>query len=89
MDFIAFVFGAFGAGVVVGYLLATHIHSVAAGAVSAAQRAVTVPSGDIAKLNATVSGLGNQVAAVSADLKQHVTDTVIAAVAALPQQPGV
>lgn len=87
MDFFILIFGALAFGAVGGYLLATHIHAVAASAVSAVQRAVTVPSGDVAKLNAAVAGLGNQVATASADLKQHVSDTVTAAVAALPQQP--
>ena len=41
-----------------GYWLATHIHAVAAQAVSAVTRATTVPQGDVDKLNAAVSGLG-------------------------------
>lgn len=59
-------------GSVGGYILATHIHSVA----SAASRAVTIPAGDIVALNAKIDGLGDKVQAASADLAQHVTNTI-------------
>lgn len=42
-----------------GYMLATHIHSVAAAASSAVARATTIPSGDVSALNAKIDGLGN------------------------------
>jgi uncharacterized protein (UPF0333 family) len=73
------------AALVGGYLLATHIHSVAAAAANAAARAVMVPGADIAALNAKVAGLGDKVEAASTGLAAHVTDTVVGAVAALPQ----
>ena len=81
------IVAAFVGGGVLGYLLCAHIHAVAAKVTEAAQRAVTVPSSDVAKLNAAVAGLGDAVQASSADLKQHVSETVTAAVAALSQQP--
>lgn len=77
---------AFAGGGVLGYLLCAHIHSVAAKVTEATQRAVTLPSTDVAKLNAAVTGLGDALQASSADLKQHVSNTVNAAVATLPQQ---
>jgi hypothetical protein len=88
MEYLIFPFAAFVGGGVLGYWLCAHIHSVAAKATEAAQRAVTVPAGDVAKLNAAVAGLGDQVQKASADLKSHVSATVNAAVAALPQAPA-
>lgn len=87
MEYLILPFAAFVGGGVLGYWLATHIHVVAAKAAEAARRAVSVPAGDVAKLNATVAGLGNSVQAASADLKNHVTATVNAAVATLPAAP--
>ena len=88
MEYLILLFAAFVSGGVLGYWLATHIHTVAAKATEAAQRAVTVPSGDVAKLNAAVAGLGDQVQKASADLKSHVSAAVNSAAAALPQAPA-
>ncbi|HEY5380437.1 MAG TPA: hypothetical protein VIJ78_13010 [Pseudolabrys sp.] len=48
-----------------GYLLATHIHSVAAAATSAVTRATTIPAGDVNALNAKADGLGNALASIA------------------------
>jgi len=85
MEYLLFALAAFVGGCVLGYWLCAHIHSVAAKATEAAQRAIAVPAGDIAKLNAVVANLGDQVQKANADLKNHVSATVNAAVAALPQ----
>jgi hypothetical protein len=48
-----------------GYLLATHIHSVAAAANTAVARATTIPAGDVNALNAKVDGLGNTLSSIA------------------------
>ena len=81
-------FGVFGFGLVVGaacggfagYMLATHIHAVA----GAAARALTVPQGDVAALNAKVDGLGDKLQAVV----QSVAQPVANAIGNLPQPPA-
>lgn len=62
---ISVVIGAVGGGIL-GYWLASHIHSVAASAASAVTRATTIPSGDVAALNTAISGLGDKLAANTA-----------------------
>ncbi len=74
-------------GLVGGYLLATHVHTVAAAVVSASQRATTIPSGDVAALNAKIGGLGTQLQTSTDALSAHVTSTINTAVAALPAAP--
>lgn len=49
-----------------GYFLATHQHQLATATASAITRATTIPAGDVAALNAKVSGVGDQVAAIAA-----------------------
>ena len=75
------VFGAAG-----GYLLATHIHSVAAAATSAVTRATTIPAGDVAALNSKVDGLGNTLAIIAGAVQRPAVAAVAAAeTAAKPQ----
>lgn len=77
--------GAFGFGLLfgiavggfAGYMLATHIHSVA----NAASRALTIPQGDVAALNAKIDGLGSALQSVA----QSVAKPAAAAIGALPQ----
>jgi len=74
------------AGAVGGYLLATHIHSVAAAASSAVARATTIPSGDVAALNAKVDGLGNTLQMIANAAQTPAVAAVAAAeTAAKPQ----
>lgn len=71
-----------------GYFLATHVHSVA----TAIGRATTIPSGDVAALNAKITSLGTQLNASTQAIGAHVTATVAAAVpstaAVLPPAPA-
>ena len=55
-----------------GYMLATHIHAVA----GAAARALTVPQGDVAALNAKVDGLGDKLQAVAQSVAQPVANAI-------------
>jgi len=70
-------------GAVGGYLLATHIHFVAAAASSAVARATTIPAGDVAALNAKVDGLGNTLQSIAGAMQ---TPAVAAVNAAAPPQ---
>ena len=73
MDLALVVLIALGVGIVLGWLGATHVHSVA----SAAARATTIPSGDVATLNAKIDGLGTQLQkAVSAVATPAITAAV-------------
>jgi hypothetical protein len=71
-----------------GYFLATHVHNVA----TAITRATTIPSSDVAVLNAKIAGLGTQLNASTQAIGAHVTATVAAAVpasaATLPPAPA-
>lgn len=67
-------------GVFAGYMLATHVHAVA----SAASRALTVPHGEVAALNAKVDGLGDKLQAVV----QSAGQPVASAIGSLPQPVG-
>jgi hypothetical protein len=83
----AFLAGLIGGGALAGfagYWLATHIHAVAASAASAVTRATTVSSGDVAALNAAVSGLGNAAQSLAAAAQSPAVAAVTAAAAALP-----
>jgi ABC-type lipoprotein release transport system permease subunit len=62
-----------------GYLLATHIHSIAAAASSAVARATTIPPGDVSALNAKVDRLGNRLQTIAGAVR---TPTVAAVAAA-------
>jgi hypothetical protein len=62
-----------------GYLLATHIHSVAAAATSAIARATTIPAGDVNALNAKIDGLGNTLQAIATAAKTPAVAAVAAA----------
>jgi ABC-type lipoprotein release transport system permease subunit len=73
------------AGAVLGYWLATHIHSVAATATSAVTRATTIPSGDVAALNAKIDGLGNALQGIAASAQAPAVAAVTAAANAAPQ----
>jgi len=73
-------------GAVGGYMLATHIHSVAAAASSAVARATTIPSGDIAALNAKVDGLGNTLQTVASAVQAPAVAAVASAEAAATPQ---
>lgn len=69
-----------------GYLLATHIHAVAAAATTAVTRATTIPSRDVAALNAKVDGLGNTLASIASVVQTPAVAAVAAAeIAAKPQ----
>ena len=70
-------------GAVLGYWLATHIHSVAAAATTAATRAVTIPGSAIAEISAVSPSVASQLQTQTAALKDHITETVAAAVTAL------
>lgn len=84
-----FATAAFVAGLVlgslVGYWLATHIHSVAASAATAVARATTVPSGVVASLNEAVPGLGIAAQNTAAAVQAPAVAAVEAAAAAAPQ----
>lgn len=69
-----------------GYMLATYIHSVAAAAGSAVARATTIPSGDVAALNAKVDGLGNTLQTIAAVVQTPAVAAVAAAEAAAKPQ---
>ena len=62
-----------------GYMLATHIHSVAAAATMAMTRATTIPSGDVAALNAKVDGLGNTLQTIATVVQTPAVAAVAAA----------
>jgi hypothetical protein len=69
-----------------GYLLATHIHSVAVAASSAVVRATTIPAGDVAALNAKVDGLGNTLQTIASAVQTPAVAAVAGAeTAAKPQ----
>jgi ABC-type lipoprotein release transport system permease subunit len=69
-----------------GYVLATHIHAVAAAATTAVTRATKIPAGDVAALNAKVDGLGNILATVAGAVQTPAVAAVAAAeTAAKPQ----
>lgn len=72
-------------GVVLGYWLASHIHTVAANAAAAVTRATTVPSGDVAALNSAVKGLGDALNNVTVTVGSKVNAEVAKGVAATPQ----
>ena len=72
-------------GATAGYMLATHVHSVAAAASSAIVRAMTIPAEDVAVLNAKVDGLGNTLQTIAGAVQTPALDSVKAAAAALPQ----
>ena len=55
IELVLFPLGLFVGGGILGYWLCSHIHSVA----NAANRATTLSSGDVEKLNNAVSGLGD------------------------------
>lgn len=59
-----------------GYMLATHIHSVAAAATSAAARAVTLPAGVVGTIAAVSPMAANALATQTEDLKAHITAAV-------------
>jgi hypothetical protein len=80
----AFVAG-FILGGLIGYWLATHIHSVAASAVSAVTRATTVPAGVVGTLNSAVPGLGTAAQSAAATVQAPAVAAVNAAAAAAPQ----
>jgi len=75
---ICLLIGAVG-GAAGGYMLATHIHSVAAAASSAVVRATTIPSGDVAALNAKVDGLGNTLQTIATAVQTPAVAAVAAA----------
>lgn len=68
--------GVFMAGLVIGWIGRGHVHDIATAAATAAARATTVSSGDVAALNAKLSGLGDQVAALAQKAQQPVVAAV-------------
>lgn len=72
-------------GGVLGYWLASHIHSVAAQAASAVTRASTVSSGDVATLNNVVKGLGDAAQNLANAAGAQANAVVAKAAAATPQ----
>lgn len=68
-----------------GYVLATHIHSVAAAATTALARATTIPAGDVAALNAKVDGLGNTLQTIASAVRTPALSAVSAATDAAAQ----
>jgi len=75
------------AGAALGYWLCAHIHTVAAAASSAVTRATTLPSGDVAALNAKIDGLGNALQGIAAGVQAPAVAAVTAAANAAPK-PG-
>lgn len=74
-----FILAALVAGFVGGLVFSSHIHAIASNVSNAAARAVTVPSGALAHLP---PGVASAITAQTDVLKDHITDTVAAAVAA-------
>ena len=72
-------------GAVLGYWLASHIHTVAANAALAVTRATTIPSSDVAALNHAVNGLGTAVSNMTATVGSKVNAEVAKGAAATPQ----
>jgi ABC-type lipoprotein release transport system permease subunit len=62
-----------------GYLLAAHIHSVAAAVSSAVLRATTIPAGDVSAVNAKVDGLGNRLQTIASAVQTPAVAAVAAA----------
>ena len=83
MDYLIVALACLAGGLVGGYLLSSHIHSVAAQAATqvntAVQRALTVPAGDVAKLDAIAPNAGAAIQASTSALADHITATVNAA----------
>lgn len=73
------------AGAALGYWLCAHIHSVAAAATSAVTRATTIPSGEVAALNAKIDGLGNALQGIAATAQAPAVAAVTAAADAAPK----
>ena len=63
-------------GAVGGYILATHIHSVAAAATTAVTRATMLPGADIAKLNSLIPALGDKLEANTAAVGAAASATI-------------
>jgi ABC-type lipoprotein release transport system permease subunit len=67
------------AGAALGYWLCAHIHTVAAAATSAVTRATTIPSDEVATLNAKIDGLGNALQGIAASAQAPAVAAVTAA----------
>ena len=85
MEYMILIPAIFVAGVVLGYWLASHIHSVAAQAASAVTRASTISSGDVATLNGLVKGLGDATQNLANATGAQANAVVAKAAAATPQ----
>jgi hypothetical protein len=72
MEYMILIPTIFIAGAVLGYWLATHIHSVA----NAAARATTVPSGTVDALNSAVKGLGDAAQTLAAAAQKPVVAAI-------------
>ena len=70
-----------------GYYLATHLHSKATEIATAITRATTIPSGDVAALNAKVDNLGTTLATLTTHVGTLANTGVAAAAAAAPTTP--
>jgi len=68
-----------------GYYLATHNHQLAVATATAITRATTIPSGDVAALNAKIDGLGSTLATVATTVGAKAAD--IAQSTASPPAP--
>ena len=84
MLIIGFIVGGIVCGCL-GYLLCAKSHTIAAAVTSAATRAVTPPAGVEASIAAVSPIAAKDLQAQTDALKQHITDTVAAATAALPK----
>ena len=83
MEYLIVALACLAGGFVGGYLLSSHIHGIADKAAAkvdtAVQRALTVPSGDVAKIAAVSPSAASALQASTAALADHVTATVNAA----------
>ena len=68
-----------------GYMLATHVHSVAAATSSMVARATTIPAGDVAALNAKIDGLGNTLQAIAGAVQTSALGAITAAPPPVPR----
>lgn len=85
MEYMIAIPAIFITGGVLGYWLASHIHSVADKAASAVTRATTVSSGDVATLNNVVKGLGDAAQNLANAAGAQANAAVSKAAAATPQ----
>ena len=85
MEYMILIPAIFVVGAVIGYWLASHIHSVAEKAASAVTRATTISNSDVAMLNGLVKGLGDATQNLANATGAQANAIVAKAAAATPQ----